>query len=487
MKSSREAQQIWQEIPVEERVRRLAPLADHLFARRNEVAERISAENGKPPIEALMHEVIPSIAMVQWVVGAASRLLAPRKLTLAWLPQRRATIYRVPFGVVLVISPWNMPFSIPFGHVITALATGNAVVLKPSEVTPLSGEIIGEFCSEIDLPPNLLRIEQGAGDVGARLVAAGPDRIVFTGSVATGKRVMRAAAAGAAPIPVTLELGGVDAMIVRADADLELATSAAAWGVAFNGGQVCASVERLLAHESIQESFLARLADKLERIDLEHDLAPITHAPQRAIYDRHLADARERGLEIRCGGEYSADRGRLRPTLITGPGVDDAAAYREETFGPVVSARPFAADDEAVVAHNAVDYGLTASVFTRDVAAGERLARRLRAGVVAINEVAATLHSAPEIPWGGARASGFGRTHGAEGLLELTWPQVVERGRLPGFEPKRLWWYPYTHLQAELFAQLARAAGAGGLRRRVAAFAGLGRSALQVMMRAPRL
>jgi succinate-semialdehyde dehydrogenase/glutarate-semialdehyde dehydrogenase len=487
MKRSREAQQEWREVPVAERVRRLAPLADQLLARREELARRIGEENGKPPLEALMHEVTPSIAVVQWLVEAAPRLLAPQKLSLGWLPQRRATLYRVPFGVVLVISPWNMPFSIPFGHVVTALAAGNAVVLKPSEVTPRSAEIIAELCDAIDLPRDLFLIEQGAGDQGARLIAAAPDRIIFTGSVVTGKRVMRAAAETPAPIPVTLELGGVDAMIVRADADLELAASAAAWGVTFNGGQVCASVERLLVHHSVHESFLQRLSDKLERIDLEHDLAPITHEPQREIYDRHLADARQRGLEIHCGGEYTRDQSRLRPTLIAGAGIEDAAAYLEESFGPLVSAHAFLSDDHAVSLHNAVDYGLTASIFTRDVTAGEALGGRLRAGVVAVNEIAATLHSAPEIPWGGVRASGFGRTHGADGLLELTWPQVIERGRMAAFEPKRLWWYPYTEKQADLFAHLAQAAGSGSLLQRASAFAGLGCSALKVLARAPRL
>lgn len=487
MERGRAAAARWSALTVEARAEALRPLAREIAARRDEIARRICEENGKPFAEAMGQEVVTSIQLVVAATEAAPRVLAPRPVRSTWQPHRKMAVHRRPFGVIVVIAPWNIPLYIPLSQVVHALLAGNAVVLKPSELTPRCGDLLAELLRACPLPPGLVQVVHGDGAVGAALVAAHPDKVSFTGSVATGRRVM--AACAAYPIPVTLELGGVDAMIVRADADLELAASAAAWGATFNGGQACCSVERLLVHRSVYDAFTARLADRLDRIDRRSDLGPAIDDRQLAVWTRHLDDARQRGLRVR-GGEVLGPR-RLAPALVDGPGLDgpgvaDAACWREETFGPVVAAMPFGEDHEAVELHNANPCGLTASVFTADIAAGQALAVRLRAGAVAVNEVAATVYATPELPWGGVGASGFGRSHGDEGLLEGTWAQVIDLPRT-ATQPKRPWWYPYDEEQARALGLLGEAMAAEGPARRARALLRAGRAFARLLSRAPRL
>jgi len=481
---ARSAQSAWSALTVAERAARLAPAMQALSDRMDAYAALIHEENGKPMVEAVTHEVAASIGYLEWLLREAPRLLADEDVALRVFPHRRATLQRVPWGVVLVIGPWNVPLFIPVSQVMPALIAGNAVVLKPSEVTPRCAGILAEILGACDLPQGLFAVVEGDGAVGAALIEARPDKIQFTGSVATGRKVMAAAAAH--PVPVTLELGGVDAMIVCADADLEFAASAAAWGATFNGGQVCASVERLIVHSSIRDRFLTLLADKLERIDPRGDLGPITSPVQRAVYEAHLADARARGLATPVGGDFLGPE-RLAPTLITGPGITGAAVWREETFGPVVAAAGFDTDDEAVSLHNGIASGLTASVFSADVGRARRIAGRLRAGLVSINDVGATLYSQAELPWGGVGASGFGRSHGAEGLLDCTWSRIIEAPRVGVWGPKRPWWYPYGEDQRALLEAFGRALAARGARGRLRQVARAGGALAAMLTRAPRL
>lgn len=471
---ARQAQRQWAALRVQERAARIAPLAGVLAARSEELAELIHAENGKPRSEAMGQEVLNCIRLVQHACRTAPRVLAPRTVK-TLMAHRQSQVHRRPFGVVLIVSPWNIPLYIPLGQVVSALLAGNAVVLKPSELTPRCGAVIAEL---LELPEGLLQVVQGDGTVGAELIAARPDRVCFTGSVATGRKVM--AACASFPIPVSLELGGVDAMIVREDADLELAASAATWGATFNGGQACCSVERLLVHRSIHDAFLARVADKMGRIDRRRELAPAIDQRQLRTWIEHVEDARARGLRLRCGGDEVGDR-RIAPTLVEAS--PEALCWTDETFGPVVAALPFDDDDDAVRLHDATPFGLTASVFGRDLKAAASLASRLRAGGVAVNDVAATLYASPELPWGGVGASGFGRSHGAEGLLEGTWAQVIDLPRL-GVEPKKPWWYPYDDEQERAFGLMGRAlAGEGRVRHAARA----GRALLSLVARTPRI
>ena len=480
---ARAAQARWAALSIDERVRRLQPAADAIRHDLDRLVEVVCEENGKPPVEVIAHELLPSVASVRWLQSAAPRVLGEAHRKLTWLPHRRCVVRRRPFGVVLVISPWNIPFLIPFSQVLAALAAGNAVVLKPSEVTPRCGEIVAEAFEACRLPDGLLTLVHGDGSVGASLVKARPDRVVFTGSVATGRKVMAACAKH--PIPVGLELGGIDALIVLEDADLEFASSAVAWGGTFNHGQVCASVERLLVHKSVHDELIDRVADKMERIDPRGDLGRVTFAGQRDVIDGHLADAAKRGVGVHCGGDWISD-GKLAPTLLAGPSVAGSKVWSEETFGPVVAALPFEDEDEAVRLHNDTRFGLTASVFSRDVGRAHRVAERLNAGNVSINEIAALHYGQPDLPWGGVGASGFGRSHGDEGLLEMTWAQVIDESRVGSVELKRPWWYPYGHAQLQAFHTLVDATAARSVGARVSALAVTARNVIRSLTRTSR-
>ncbi|WP_067709029.1 aldehyde dehydrogenase family protein [Nocardia yamanashiensis] len=455
---ARAAQAGWGALGVEERVRVLGRLPRVLAGNLDRIADVIVAENGKPRAEALAHEVVPGIALARQHLGAAVATLGAGRITALTAPHRKTVRLHRPYGVVVAIAPWNLPFLIPFSQVLPALLGGNAVVFKPSELTPRVGAVLVEVLTEAGVPEGVLQLAVGDGAVGAELVAARPDKVLFTGSVATGRKVM--AAASRFPIPVGLELGGVDAAVVLGDADLEFTTSAIAWGANFNGGQTCCSIERVLVHRDLHDAFLARLEDKVRRIDVRNDLAPAIDERQQRIWQRHVDAARAAGLDVR-GGEPLPGR-HLTPAVISGDGVTAAEVWTEETFGPVVAVAPFDSDEEAVQLHNATDYGLTASVFSADVDRARALAGRLLAGSVAINDVAATLYSTPELPWGGVGRSGFGRSHGVDALLDACWVQVVDAPRGPAFGPKRPWWYPYGPELEDAFRALATGLAAPG-------------------------
>jgi succinate-semialdehyde dehydrogenase/glutarate-semialdehyde dehydrogenase len=480
---ARQAQRAWAKVPVEERASKLNRVGDALVERMDELAALVTEENGKRPVESIGHEVGAALSNVRWLCEKAWRALEPAGVSMPWMPHRRARVQHEAWGVVLVISPWNFPLSIPLGQVVAGLLAGNAVILKPSEVTPRVGAVIEDLMDTCGLPPNLFCVMQGDGSVGAKLLEARPDKVFFTGSLATGQKVMQAASRY--PIPVCMELGGIDALIVLEDADLDYASSAAVWGGFFNGGQVCASVERLLVHESVRENFLRRVVDKARSLEPTVDLGRITASKQRAIYERHIEDARARGLDIHCGGDYIGPE-TLAPTIIDVASGREALIYREESFGPLMAVRSFRADADAARIHNELWGGLTASIFTGSSKRAEALAQQLDAGLVAINDVAATLHAVPELPWGGVGSSGFGRSHGIEGLLEFTWTKVLDTPRV-GRHFKRPWWFPYGGPQAEMISAYTRLVGARGLRPRVRAAVDLGRSAVHLMGRHPRL
>ncbi|WP_051178550.1 aldehyde dehydrogenase family protein [Nocardia concava] len=472
----------WGALSVDERVRVLGELPQRLSGELERIAEVIVGENGKPRAEALAHEVVPAIALAKHHLESAVETLGASRISSATAPYRKGVRTHRPYGVVVAIAPWNLPFLIPFSQVLPALIAGNAVVLKPSELTPKVAEVLVDVISA-GLPEGLLQLAVGDGTVGAELIEARPDKVLFTGSVATGRKVM--AAAARYPIPVGLELGGIDAAVVLEDADLEFATSAVAWGATFNGGQACCSVERVLVHQSLHDAFLVRLADKLRRIDIGRDLAPAIDERQLQVWERHLEAARAEGIRVE-GGE--SVRGRhIAPALVSGDAVTTSAVWREETFGPVVAVARFGTDDEAVALHNATEYGLTASVFSGDVARARALAGRLRAGAVSINDVAATMYSTPELPWGGVGLSGFGRSHGVDALLDASWVQVLDLPRGPAFGPKRPWWFPYGAGLEDAMRALASSLAAPHSTARLRGYGRAGQSLLGMLSRQPKL
>jgi acyl-CoA reductase-like NAD-dependent aldehyde dehydrogenase len=359
-----------------------------ILARRAEaLAEIIHDENGKPAFEALTCEILPALDLLKYYRKIAPKKLKDRSIQMEnpFLRYRRSEFNYWPLGTVAVISPWNYPFFLAFGDIAVAILAGNGVVFKPSEYSPRTGDAIQNLFDEAGFPKHLLQTVHGKGDVGAAIIDQKPAKIFFTGSVRTGKAISKQASHYL--IPVSLELGGKDAMLVLPDADLDHATSAALWGGFTNSGQVCASIERLIVHESIAKSFRDLLKEKMSRLSPQTDLGRITMEAQKNIYDEHLKDAKEKGAEFFMGGTLSEDRVRMIPTLVGGNAVENTKIYNEETFGPVIAMTTFNSVQEGIEKVNASAYGLLASVMTKNLALGEEIARELEVGSVLINEV----------------------------------------------------------------------------------------------------
>ncbi|HEY7404771.1 MAG TPA: aldehyde dehydrogenase family protein [Candidatus Angelobacter sp.] len=441
------AQRRWAAIPVRERLRVLRRFGQLLCEQKDKVAAVISREAGKPEAEALATEILVVLDTVKYLSDYAPQFLLPERVPHGnpAMKLKRGTLLREPYGVIGIISPWNYPFSVPSAETLAALVMGNAVALKPSEFTPYSSLELRRLLVEAGLYRDLLQIITGDGSAGAALLSAPIHKIVFTGSVATGKRVAQAAAVRL--LPVVLELGGKDPMIVLEDADIEVASSAAVWGAFMNAGQTCLSVERCYVHEAIYQKFLEKCVQKTSKLrlgpstDTNVDFGPMIHQRQLQIVEGHVKDAVARGARLLAGGKRLPEFGPnfFAPTILAD--VDHSMTImREETFGPVLPVRRFKTEDEAVALANDSEFGLAASVFTRNRARGEMLARRIDAGTVMVNDVIACF-GISEAPHGGVKASGIGRTHGRFGLEEMVWPKYVDSDRVPRM--KKLWWYGY--------------------------------------------
>jgi acyl-CoA reductase-like NAD-dependent aldehyde dehydrogenase len=457
---ARAAQAAWGSLPVRERCRRVARFADVLMQRAEPLIELIVKEGGKTRIEALNTEVIVVADLVRYFTKHAPRLLAPEPIPLHLLRHRASYLHYVPRGVVGVIAPWNFPFSIPMGEVMMALIAGNGVVLKPSEITPLIGLEALTLYRAADLPEDLFGVVTGRGGTGAALIDAGIDYCVFTGSVATGKRV--AAACGERLIPCTLELGGKAPAIVCDDADLERTARAIVWGGFANSGQVCASVERVYAHAEIHDALVARVAelagalrqgDASSAVPGELDVGAMAWDRQVDTVDKLVTSAVAAGARVETGGRRGAGPGQFyAPTVLSGC-TQDMDVMRKEIFGPVVPIMKVADEEEALRLANDSHLGLLAYVFSRDTARARRLAERIEAGTVMINDVLATF-GAPETPWGGVKMSGIGRTHSPIGLRDLCQLRHVNYDRLK--LSRELWWYPYKETTYRLVLRASR-------------------------------
>jgi len=444
---ARTAQPSWQAFPVRERLAILKRFQTMLNDRKAQVAQTITSEAGKPVAEALLTEVLVVLDAARFLLQEAYGFLRDEPVPHGSLATKakRGHIIREPYGIIGIISPWNYPFSIPATQTLTALITGNTVVLKPSELTPLSSIMFATLLADAGLPPDVCQVIICDGVTGATLVESGIDKIVFTGSVATGKRIAQGAAARL--LPAVLELGGKDPMIVFADADIDVASSGAVWGAFVNAGQTCLSVERCYVHRSVYERFIAACVEKTQQLRVgsgmepQTEVGPLIHERQLRTVEQHVEDARSRGARIRCGGQRLESLGAnfYAPTVLADV-THEMLIMREETFGPVLPIMAFDSEDEAVRLANDSEFGLAASVWTRNRFRGEAIARQISAGTVMINDVVSCF-GISEAPHGGVKASGIGRTHGRFGLEEMVRVRYLDSDLLPRM--KKPWWYGY--------------------------------------------
>ncbi|MEZ4399701.1 MAG: aldehyde dehydrogenase family protein [Kofleriaceae bacterium] len=387
--------------------RALADAADDL-------ADLIHRENGKSKLEALI-EVMMALSHLDHAARRAAKALAPEKVGTGVLANFRATITYHPLGVVGVIGPWNYPIFTPMGSIAYALAAGNAVVFKPSELTPLIGVKLVELAARSLSIPDVLQIVTGAGATGAALCASGVDKLAFTGSTATGKKVMAACAANLTP--VLMELGGKDPMIVAEDADLDAAAEAAVFGALTNAGQACVSIERIYVAAPVYDQFVAKVVAGVGKVKVGGDdghLGAMTSAAQVEIVRDHLTDALARGAKALTGGPDAIAGRYIQPTVLVDV-TDDMLVMAEETFGPVIPIVKVASTDEALRRANATRFGLGSAVFGKRA---RELADRLKSGMTAVNSVMA-FSGITTLPFGGVGDSGFGRIHGDHGIREF--------------------------------------------------------------------
>ncbi|MQB00826.1 MAG: aldehyde dehydrogenase family protein [Actinobacteria bacterium] len=440
----------WASIPPEGRVRLLRRVRYRLNEMIDEIVDVVSQECGKPRFEALGHDVLPPAIVMMELERTAPRILRSKRV--GWmsgavapklLSGTKSRIDLRPYGVVGAITPWNYPLTNAFLAFMPALFAGNAVVIKPSEVTPRSGELLRKILDP--LPSGVATVIQGGGAVGAAMIEAPVDKIAFIGSGFTGSKILETAAKHLTP--AVMELGAKDAAIVLDDADLDIASSGVLWGSFFNAGQTCCSIERVFVDDSIADEFEEMLLEKLARVRHENDpgseVGSLTFSRQLDIVSRQVADAVDKGAQLVTGGPEAGplnSKGSLwyAPTILRNVS-EDMDVVRDETFGPVIQIVRVRDDDEAVRRANE-GANLTVSVWTKSSAHVDAVATRLRAGTVTMNLHGET-PAMPWGPWGGVGESGFGRLSGPQGLLEFVYPVHVVK---PLGLMRRVWWYPYN-------------------------------------------
>jgi acyl-CoA reductase-like NAD-dependent aldehyde dehydrogenase len=465
---ARAAQPRWQATPVSQRIAVVRRFQALLRDRTREVAQLICREAGKPTAEAITTEILVVLDAAEFCMRTAHRFLRDQPVPHGNIAMKgkRGLLVREPYGVVGIISPWNYPFSTPAVETVAALVTGNAVVIKPSEFTPLAALELQKLMHAAGLDRDLLQVVMGEGLAGAALIESGVDKLIFTGSVATGKGVGEAAARRL--LPVVLELGGKDPMIVLPDADLEVATSGALWGAFMNAGQTCLSVERCYVHRSIYEAFLKMMIAKIAKLrvgnglDSEVEMGPLINERQLRTVEAHVNDAVQGGARLLAGGRRLAELGPnfYAPTLLADV-TPEMQVIREETFGPVLPVAAFDTEVEAIELANNSDFGLAASVWTRDRKRGEAIARQIQAGTVMVNDMISCF-GISEAPHGGLKQSGIGRTHGEMGLAEMVQVKYIDSDLLPNM--KKVWWYGYGsrfQQQVESMVQMIFGRGLG--------------------------
>jgi acyl-CoA reductase-like NAD-dependent aldehyde dehydrogenase len=440
-------QPAWAELSLKDRARYMRRAADALLEEIDEIAELLVNEQGKPRAEAYTMELLPTVDALHWCAKAGPKILADEKVRMsqAFLMSKKGRFTYEPIGVVGVIAPWNYPWSIPFGEVAIALMAGNGVVLKPASLTPLLGEAIRRVFEKGGLPEGLVRVVHGGGAVGDALARSSVGKVFFTGSVEVGRKVGEVCAQRLKGS--VLELGGKDPMIVCADADLGNAISGAVWGGFANAGQTCSGIERVYVVREVADRFIEGVVDETERLRLgdpmqwETEVGPMTSDGQYEIVVDLVQDAVASGATKRCGGptDVAGLPGKfVAPTVLTGV-THEMRIMREEVFGPVLPIVVVEDEQQAIELANDSEFGLGASVWTRDRQKGERIARRIESGMVWVNDHSFS-HGACQCAWGGVKDSGVGRSHSKFGFYECA--NVKMNAWEPGLT-RDFWWHPY--------------------------------------------
>ena len=453
---ARKAQPQWAELGFEQRGRFLQRAVQQLVERQDEFADVIVRDTGKPRMDVLATEILGSCDAMTYYAKRAARVLATRTVPLHLLKTKRLKVLYRPMGVVGIITPWNFPFLLSLNPTVQALMAGNTVVLKPSEVTPFSGQLVGELFKSAGLPEGVLQLLIGDGETGDALVNSAVDKICFTGSVRTGRKI--AETCGRLLKPCTLELGGKDPMIVCADADLERAANGAVYGAFANSGQICISTERVYVVDSVADAFIEKVVQKTSALRQgasgEFEIGSMIWPPQLDVIEEQMRDAVDRGAVVRTGGRRNPDcKGYFyEPTVLTDV-LQGMAIMRDETFGPILPIMRVRDEQEALSLANDSVYGLNASIWTKNKRKGFELAKKIEAGSVVINDCLIS-YGATELPFGGVKDSGIGRVNGEVGLRSYCHTQSVVIDRFGG--RSEAMWFPYSLRKQQLIQRMMR-------------------------------
>jgi succinate-semialdehyde dehydrogenase/glutarate-semialdehyde dehydrogenase len=454
IEQARIAQRMWMELPLKTRIAKIRAVISYIRTHLEAIAWTIASETGKPKVEAINSDIIAGIAAAAYSAEQMPNLFQKQNIHfgklhpfLRFLGRRSYLFYR-PLGIIGIISPWNFPFGIPFSEVVMAVAAGNAVILKPSSETPMTGMRIQEIFEDAGFPPHLVQVIPGAGGkLGRALVTGGVDRIVFTGSAEIGAKIMEMAAQRW--VPVTLELSGKDPMIILDDADLDRTLQGALWGAFVNSGQMCVGVKRIYVQHSIYDRFVPEFVKRVKELkqgwgweDPTISVGSLINEQAIREMEGHVQRVVEQGATILTGGKRNPHlKGYFFEPTVIGNATQAMDVVQREIFGPIVAIIPFESDEDAIQMANGSEFALAGSVWTNDLTRGQRIADILRSGTITINNVAYTF-GLTSTPWGGRGKSGFGRTHSLLGFHELMEPHHVHTDR--GKFARELWWSPYS-------------------------------------------
>ena len=447
-----EVQPFWAALSLEDRARYMRRASDVLLAELDEIAELLTIEQGKPRVESYTMELLPTIDALKWIADNGPSILSDEKLSMPmFLKSKSAKFTYEPIGVVGVIAPWNYPWSIPFGEVAIALMAGNGVVLKPASLTPLIGERIRQIFEKAGLPEGLVRTVHGGGRIGDALVKSSAGKIFFTGSVEVGRKVgVECAKRMKGSV---LELGGKDPQIVCADADLANAISGAVWGGFANAGQTCSGIERVYVLEDVADAFLDGVVRETERLTVGDprewttEIGPMVSDDQAKIVTELIDDAVKSGATKLTGGptKVKGMKGSFIAPLVLTDVTHEMRIMNEEIFGPVLPVVRVRSEEEAIRLANDSEFGLGASVWTKDRAKGERMSHQIESGMVWTNDHSFS-HGACQCAWGGVKDSGLGRSHSKFGFYECV--TIKQLAWEPGWA-RDMWWQPYDRKLAD--------------------------------------